>query len=290
MSKHMLLSWLVFLSTVFLGAGCSEEPPEVETPPSAKAEGPQAESRKALQKKRTRKRLEKAVGYFSEQPGRTGILAEENRYSLFSEELMIRDFFQDRRGGFFVDVGCAWPIKASNTYYLEKHLGWTGIGVDALDDFAAGWKEKRPNSKFFAYLVTDRSDALGTFYKSEGLGLSSTNRELASGKLFGENKETEEIQVPTITLDDLLDREGIEKVDLLAMDIEGHELTALRGFDLERFQPELLVIEGASRKVKKHLSDHGYEQIERYTRLDRVNRYFRRTQADEAPANPSPGS
>ena len=130
-----------------------------------------------------------------------------------------------------------------------------------------------------------RIRALGTFYKSEGLGLSSTNREHASGKMFGENKETEEIQVPMITLDDLLDREGIEKVDLLAMDIEGHELTALRGFDLERFQPELLVIEGKSSEVKKHLSDHGYEQIQRYARLDPVNRYFRRKQADEAAAN-----
>ena len=63
-----------------------------------------------------------------EAPGRTGILAEKRRYSTYDEELIIRDYFRDRRGGFFVDVGCAWPIKASNTYYLEKHLSWTGIG------------------------------------------------------------------------------------------------------------------------------------------------------------------
>ena len=86
-------------------------------------------------------------------PGRTGILAEESRYSLFLEEVIIRDFFQDRRGGFFVDVGCAWPVQANNTYYLERHLGWTGIGIDALPDFAPAWEEKRPGSRFFAFLI-----------------------------------------------------------------------------------------------------------------------------------------
>ena len=97
-------------------------------------------------------------------PVRTGILAEKNLYSFWNVELNIRDFFQDRQGGFFVDVGCAWPIKASNTYYLEKHLGWTGIGIDALNDYAAAWKEKRPNSKFFNFLVTKNSEGSGKFY------------------------------------------------------------------------------------------------------------------------------
>ena len=56
---------------------------------------------------------------------------EKKRYSQHNEELIIRDFFQDRREGFFLDVGCAWPIRNSTTYYLEKHLGWSGIGIDA---------------------------------------------------------------------------------------------------------------------------------------------------------------
>jgi FkbM family methyltransferase len=219
---------------------------------------------------------------FRNAPGRTGILAEENKYSLIAEEVIIRDFFQDRRDGFFLDVGCAWPTRASNTYYLEKHLGWTGIGIDALTEYAKGWKRMRPQSKFFNYLVTNRSGADGTFYKSPGLGLSSTNREMASGSRFGQGMETTEIEVPMITLDELLDREGVEKVDLVSMDIEGHELEALSGFDLERFQPELLVIEGNVRAVARYLGQHGYQQIKRYAAFDTVNRYFER--------RPKPGS
>jgi FkbM family methyltransferase len=212
-------------------------------------------------------------------PGRTGILAEQKRYSLYDEELIIRDFFQDRRDGFFVDVGCAWPVDANNTYYLEKHLGWTGIGIDALSDYAEGWRTQRPGSKFFAYLVTDRSDTQEAFFRSPNTGLSSTDPRLARGDLFGEALEPEEIRVPSITLDDLLQREGVTKVDLLAMDIEGHELTALRGFDIERFRPELVVVEGQRRAVHRYFRQHGYELLDRYLPFDRVNRYYAAKQA-----------
>jgi len=52
-------------------------------------------------------------------------------YSWNNEELIIRDFFADRKGGFFLDIGCVHYRDSSNTYYLEKHLRWSGIAVDA---------------------------------------------------------------------------------------------------------------------------------------------------------------
>lgn len=209
-------------------------------------------------------------------PGRSGILSEKKLYSLFDEELIIRDFFQDRKGGFFLDVGCAWPIDANNTYYLEHHLGWTGIGIDALDDYAPGWHEKRSNSKFFAYLVSDRSGGTGTFFKSPNSGLSSTDRDLASGRGFGDDLKPKKVEIPEITLDDLLDREGVDRIDLLSLDIEGAEPQALAGFDIERFQPELVVVEGNDPVVTKYFDQHGYKQIQRYIPFDPINRYFER--------------
>ena len=51
-------------------------------------------------------------------------------------------------------------------------------------------------------------------------------------------------EVPTITLNDLLVAEGIQKIDFLSMDIELHEPQALAGFDIKRFRPSLVCIEG----------------------------------------------
>jgi FkbM family methyltransferase len=202
---------------------------------------------------------------------------QEKLYSQHDEELLIRDFFQDKRDGVFVDLGCAWPIRGSTTYYLEKHLGWSGIAIDALAEYASQWAEVRPNAKFRHYAVTDHSGDTLTFYRHGWPAVSSLSKEQAAA--FGGEKNLTAIKVPTITLTDLLDAEGIEKIDHLTIDIEGAEPGALAGFDIERFKPELVCIEGGRVNGDLYLEyfgKHGYERIERYAPHDEINWYFRR--------------
>ena len=103
----------------------------------------------------------------------TFLSAEEKRYSQLDEELLIRYFFQDRRDGFFLDVGSAWADRQSTTYYLEKHLGWTGVAIDALPEYRPAWEKTRPNAKFFSYAVSDTSGETVTFYRAYSPALSS---------------------------------------------------------------------------------------------------------------------
>ena len=272
----MLKASALALLAALLLAGCgNSEPAKTDDKPAKK------DSAASLSDTVAGEIYKKRVA-FENNPNRKGILAEKPLYSGFAEEVIIRDFFQDREGGFFLDIGAAWAVRGSNTYYLEKHLGWTGIGIDALDDYAPEWEELRPNSKFLNFLITDESGGEGVFYKSESLGLSSTKKNLASGQMFKQNNEVVEIRVPMITLNDLLDREGVKKVDLVSMDIEGHEPKAFAGFDVERFAPELLVVEGKNKWVEKYLKKQGYVQIERYKEFDSTNRYFARKEV----ANP----
>lgn len=207
--------------------------------------------------------------------GHRDILGTEAKiHSQSDEELIIRDFFQDRRKGFFLDVGCAWPMKYNNTYYLEARLNWRGIGIDGLPDFAAAWQQKRKRSKFFNYIVTDHSGTTETFYRAELLGISSTRPLPDPG---GKPIKYDEIKVPTITLNELLRKQGVTKIDFVSMDIEGGELLALAGFDIDRFKPELLCIEahvGNREKILTYFAAHGYERIERYIPRDEVNYYF----------------
>jgi FkbM family methyltransferase len=202
--------------------------------------------------------------------------AEKNLYSQHAEEVVIRDFFQDRRNGVFLDVGCAWPVLYSNTYYLERELDWTGIGVDGLPDYGPRWKKRRPGSRFFNFIVTDHSDTTESFYRTvrrDLLGISRLSKEEKSHRRV----RYEEIRVPTITLTQLLERNGIAKIDLLSMDIEGAETLALAGFDVERFQPELAVIEvhaNTRAPVLDYFQSHRYHAIERYRDFDQVNYYF----------------
>lgn len=283
--RTIVQAWLLVTVVLALGAGCgqgteessSESPSEVAPVADPRGGTPEREPGQG----NLAKAFERAHSAHRNAKGREGILAEKRLYSNFDEELIIRDFFQDRRGGFYLDVGCAKAVQGSNTYYLEKHLGWTGIGVDALEEYAAGWKEMRPNSRFLRYLVSDQSGAKEKFFKSFGRGISSTDKEWASGKGFGVDFPTEELEIETITLDDLLNREGVTKIDLMSMDIEGHEPKALAGFDIERFGPELVVIEGQVQQqkrleVSRYFKQHGYQRIEKYRRFDTVNDYYTR--------------
>jgi FkbM family methyltransferase len=186
-----------------------------------------------------------ACGSESDEPSRRDILAtEQKRYSQFDEELVIRDFFQDRRGGTFVDVGSGPPIRGSTTYYLEKHLGWSGLGVDALPEYAKPYAQRRSRTSFKNFIVTDHSGTVEKFYRVAGApGLSST---IPDRMFRGQKLAAETIEIPTITLDELLASEGIERFDFLSMDIEGGAPKALAGLDIERFAPELVCIEPCS--------------------------------------------
>ncbi len=206
-------------------------------------------------------------------PASTSKLTGKPLYSQHNEDLILRDFFQGCRNGFFLDVGCASPVENSNSYYLEKHLDWSGIAVDALGEFAAAWQRKRPRSRFFNFLVSDHSDSVESFYRSELRGTSSAQKERMKGP-GGQQVKFDELKVPTITLTKLLEQNNVSRIDFLSMDIEGFEPIALAGFDIERFRPALACVEvkpAVRQKILDYFAAHGYRRVDRYLYYDPVN-------------------
>lgn len=198
-----------------------------------------------------------------------------SRNSRHGEEWFIRDFFGDKRGGTFVDVGANHYRDESNTYYLETELGWEGIAVEPLVEFRADYVAHRPRTRFRPFFVSDVSNEQARMYVLQGNSLVSSG-ESAFTSRHGPNVQA--LDVPTITLSDLLDHEGVSRVDFLNMDIELWEPKALAGFDIERFKPALVCIE-AHPEVRQQLLDyfarHGYVLDGRYLRADIWNLYFR---------------
>ena len=134
-------------------------------------------------------------------------------YSQYGEEWLIRDFFQDQRGGFFVDVGSYDYKQYSNTYYLEQVLGWSGVAIDAQQEFEDDYVKYRPRTRFFAAFVSERSGAV------ESLFVPERTRAVASSVRSSpiDTCPRGSTKSAPISLNDLLQRVGVSRIDFLSM-------------------------------------------------------------------------
>jgi FkbM family methyltransferase len=197
-----------------------------------------------------------------------------HRNSYSEEEWCIRDFFNDRRDGYFVDVGANDYKVTSNSYYLDTVLNWRGLAIEPQRQFEADYIKFRPRTKFLSFFVSDASNQLAKMYVLKKNSLIASG---SRGFTEREGEKAKEIEVPTITLNDLLDSEGVKNIDFMSIDIELWEPKALAGFDVERFRPELVCIE-ANPQVRQQIIDyfarHHYVVVGRYLRADVNNLYF----------------
>jgi len=122
--------------------------------------------------------------------------------------------------------------------------------------------------------ISDKSDEDIDFYivqDTKHPGMSTGNPGFINGM------KSKKIKVPTITLNDLLAKLDIKKIDFLNMDIELWEPQALAGFDIERYKPDLVCIE-AHRQVRDQILayfiEHGYARMDLYFLFDQRNWYF----------------
>jgi FkbM family methyltransferase len=200
-------------------------------------------------------------------------------YSQQDEETLIRTFFNDRREGVFLDVGASHHEKDSNTYFLEQRLGWRGIAIDALGDLAPGYAQYRPRTRFFNFFVTNESGRTHEFHVyAKDTRISSGDLQHLRALPGIKERHIQTTQVPSVTLDAILTAERVAEVDYVNLDIEGHELEALEGFDIRRYQPELLSVEAQPHLRAKLLAwfrAHGYERVEEFADDDPVNFWFR---------------
>jgi FkbM family methyltransferase len=153
--------------------------------------------------------------------------------------------FLPQRGGVFVEAGANDGYTWSNTYYLERWRGWQGVLVEAIPVLADECRALRTRSQVFgcALVADDFTDAtVSMTYADLGSIITGTEPELES-RLDAIEQDRYEIEVPARTLTDVLGEAGVGRPDFVSLDLEGHEPSAIRGLDLERFGPDWMLVE-----------------------------------------------
>lgn len=176
------------------------------------------------------------------------------------EQRLVRAFFNDATAGYFVEVGANDPFERSQTWHLEQ-LGWTGVLIEPQPDLAVNLVKAR-TAMVFAAACSSPENAGRTMELHVAGPLSSLQRDRMAPGAEPESV----IEVRVRTLDDMLEEASAPSpIDLLSIDVEGHELEVLHGFDLARWRPRLILLEDHVGGLAKHwyLQSSGYRLIRR---------------------------
>ena len=165
------------------------------------------------------------------------------RTSQFGEDKKIIKLFDKNKKGTYVDVGCFHPTRQNNTYLMYK-LGWSGVNIDLNPLTIELFKVARPNDINICAAVSNSNGVKNLFFDHDlsSLNTISKNHTLYIEKAFGK-KDLKKKKIKTTTLDNLLKKEKISKIDFMNIDIEGHELEVLKTFNFKHFDIRVICIE-----------------------------------------------
>jgi len=192
-------------------------------------------------------------------------------YSQYGEDYLLWNFFNYKEDGFFIEIGAFDGIHISNSYSFEQQ-GWNGICVEAHPDFFKLLVENRQLSTCLNYACVGSSSIKSTKFLAGEIGLYSgiPNPNLDMEKYYnfiGINHNTiKEIEVPCITLNAILEKhlQDSQSIDHISIDVEGSELDILKGFDINKYKPSVLIVEANNEEAKSSIVNY-FSNFKEYT-------------------------
>ena len=187
-----------------------------------------------------------------------------NYQAQHGEDRWLERYFASTGPGFFVEVGAYDGVVLSNTYLLET-IGWRGILVEPDPDKAALCRANRPACRVFECAAAGSEDQTSIdFHAVEGGAVYSTTtmtpHHAARIREWGLRHRTLTVQAKT--LNSMLADVQPPSVSFVSIDVEEGELEVLRGFDLERWRPRMVMVETntrfRNRDVRNFFRQRGY--------------------------------
>jgi len=179
-------------------------------------------------------------------------------------DVALQHLFAKRPKGVYVDVGCFHPRKHSNTYGLYRS-GWSGINVDVSELKIRLFRTLRPRDHSVLAAATSQRCEV-TLYHFGPLSVFDTldeNKALAVQKQFGKRYTEQRLQGAPLREIIAESPFSPSEIDLLSIDVEGHELSVLDGFDLDLHQPAVVVLELHAEGIEQVLSSELYARMQK---------------------------
>lgn len=173
-------------------------------------------------------------------------------YSQFKQDIKVLDFYNNKKNGFFVEIGAGDGILESNTYLLETQYDWKGICVEPVSYQYMELKKNR-NCQCINKPIYNESNKKVVFYEAaESIRhLSGINTHLIKDTVEHNSKH---VELETLSFNELLETcNAPEFIDYLSIDTEGSEYEILRTFDFNKYKFGYINIEHNYTEPKRSL-------------------------------------
>jgi FkbM family methyltransferase len=179
------------------------------------------------------------------------------------EKQLIRGFFNNERGLVVIEVGANDPTSfTSQSHHLETELGWKAVLVEPNPDLAGQARRSRPDAAVFecACVSSDDIGELSFFIPVTSEGEIHSHAAIAKNIDDHHYADHRVLKVMSKTLNAIIAESGVPRIDLLSIDVEGAEMDVLKGLDLRKHRPRMILLEDKHVYLDKHrfLRAHGY--------------------------------
>jgi FkbM family methyltransferase len=196
-------------------------------------------------------------------------------YAQNYEDVMLARAFRDLDAGFYIDVGAQDPRFDSVTKAFYDR-GWHGINIEPVEYWHQKLCQDRPRDINLC-LAAGAAEGTIDFHETTDSGLSTASAEFAR-RHRERGLEFTTRQVAVRRLDTICAERGVDQVHFLKVDVEGAEEDVLRGIDLTRLRPWVVLVEATepNSRVSAHaqwehlIVDHAY----RFVYQDGLNRFY----------------
>lgn len=193
---------------------------------------------------------------------------EPKSYSQYGQDVFCHNtFFKNKKSGFFVEMGADDGVDKSNTFLFEKK-GWNGLCIEASPKRFSLLKKNRscicenyaihPTARTVRFMdISGYGKGLsGIVDNYDPRHLKRINEEIKNP----DNKGYDIIEVPAISINELLQKNKAYYIDFFSLDVEGGELEILKSLDMRRFTIDVFCIENNfnSTNLLYFMSEKGY--------------------------------
>ena len=163
-------------------------------------------------------------------------------FSISSVDLILDRIFSNFKDGIYLDIGCNHPIKYNNTYLLFKK-GWKGINVDLDNDSIKQFNLMRRNDHNVNELITSKdNEEKDLYFYHKRSAINTISKDLA------EKRQTKPINIKKLkglSINTIIEESPFKnkKINLLSIDIENYEYEALKEFNFNKYNIDVIVSE-----------------------------------------------